>query len=151
MRKGTVKTKKTQTNFLGLLCSNAVGFHSWLSRNKQIILDSHYSETFLLFNKSFFNHAFSVKMAGDWSLSFFWRFHGSRLRLALLTSRLVNNAYMIILRCLCTLLKKMRGQQTKPKVFLFWKSSNIFPSILSTETLLEKNRQGLVVQRNLAL
>ena len=106
MRKGTVKTKKTQTNFLGLLCSNAVGFHSWLSRNKQIILDSHYSETYLLFNKSFFNHAFSVKMAGDWPLSFFWRFHGSRLRLALLTSCLVNIAYMIILRCLSNIIKE---------------------------------------------
>ena len=115
MRKGTVKTKKTQTNFLGLLCSNAVGCHSWLSRNKQIILDSHYSETFLLFNKSFFNHAFSVKMAGDWPRSFFWRFHGSRLRLALLTSRLVNNAYMIILRCLCNIVKENERTTNKAK------------------------------------
>ena len=115
MRKGTVKTKKTQTNFLGLLCSNAVGFHSWLSRNKQIILDSHYSETFLLYNKSFFNHAFSVKMAGDWPRSFFWRFHGSRLRLTLLTLRLVNNAYMIILRCLCNIVKENERTTNKAK------------------------------------
>ena len=85
------------------------------SRNKQIILDSHYSESYLLFNKSFFNHAFSVKMAGDWPRSFFWRFHGSRLRLALLTSRLVNNAYMIILRCLCNIIKENERTTNKAK------------------------------------
>ena len=126
MRKGTVKTKKTQTNFLGLLCSNAVGFHSWLSRNKQIILDSHYSETFLLFNKSFFNHAFSVKMAGDWPRSFFWRFHGSRLRLALLTSRLVNNAYMIILRCLCNIVKENERTTKKSQKYFCFGNLQIF-------------------------
>ena len=85
------------------------------SRNKQIILDSHYSESYLLFNKSFFNHAFSVKMAGDWPLSFFWRFHGSRLRLALLTSCLVNIAYMIILRCLSNIIKENERTTNKAK------------------------------------
>ena len=107
------------------------------SRNKQIILDSHYSETYLLFNNSFFNHAFSVKMAGDWPRSFFWRFHGSRLCLALLTSRLVNNAYMIILRCLCNIVKENERTTKKAKsIFvleIFKYDKMIFPSKLSTE------------------
>ena len=134
--KGDSKNKENINESLGFIVLQTQLASIRGSRNKQIILDSHYSESYLLFNKSFFNHAFSVKMAGDWPRSFFWRFHGSRLCLALLTSRLVNNAYMIILRCLCNIVKEMRGQQTKPKVFLFWKSSNIFPSKLSPKALL---------------
>ena len=54
-------------------------------------------------------------MAGDWPRSFFWRFHGSRLCLALLTSRLVNIAYMIILRCLCNIVKENERTTKKAK------------------------------------
>ena len=90
-------------------------------------------------------------MAGDWPRSFFWRFHGSRLRLALLTSRLVNNAYMIILRCLSNVVKENERTTNKAKSIFVLEIFKYFPSKLSTETLLEKNRQGLVVQRNLAL
>ena len=45
----------------------------------------------------------------------------------------------------------MRGQQKKAKSIFVLEIFKYFPSKLSTETLLEKNRQGLVVQRNLAL
>ena len=93
--KGDSKNKENISESIGFIVLQTQLASIRGSRNKHIILDSHYSETYLLFNKSFFNPAFSVKKAGDWPLSFFWRFHGSRLRLALLTSRLVNNAYTL--------------------------------------------------------
>ena len=113
--KGDSKNKENISESIGFIVLQIQLASIRGSRNKQIILDSHYSETYLLFNKSFFNHAFSVKMAGDWPRSFFWRFHGSRLCLALLTSRLVNNAYMIILRCLCNIVKENERTTKKAK------------------------------------
>ena len=113
--KGDSKNKENISESIGFIVLQTQLASIRGSRNKQIILDSHYSETYLLFNKSFFNHAFSVKMAGDWPLSFFWRFHGSRLRLALLTSCLVNIAYMIILRCLSNIIKENERTTNKAK------------------------------------
>ena len=62
------------------------------------------------YNKGFIDQACSVKMAGYWPRSFL-RFYGPRLRLgpqkrkkefgqypAILTSRLVNNAYLLFLQ-----------------------------------------------------
>ena len=118
--KGDSKNKENISESIGFIVLQIQLASIRGSRNKQIILDSHYSETYLLFNKSFFNHAFSVKMAGDWPRSFFWRFHGSRLCLALLTSRLVNNAYMMILRCLCNIVKENERTTKKAKsIFVF--------------------------------
>ena len=124
--KGDSKNKENINESLGFIVLQTQLASIRGSRNKQIIFDSHYSETFLLFNKSFFNLAFSVKMAGDWPRSFFWRFHGSRLRLALLTSRLVNNAYMIILRCLCNIVKENERTTKKSQKYFCFGNLQIF-------------------------
>ena len=113
---GDSKNKENTNEFLGFIVLQ----RSWLpfvalEINKSFLIPIIVRPSCFLINP-FFNHAFSVKMAGDWPLSFFWRFHGSRLRLALLTScLLVNIAYMIILRCLSNIIKENERTTNKAK------------------------------------